>query len=398
MVNQLINAESVLSGYRRLFGGAEPTALVRAPGRVNLIGEHVDYNDGLVLPIAIDRGVFAVAGPSGSDDIQVYSTAFDETVTIALRRDGPSDGHDAGEWSAYPRGVAAELAAAGVTLAGTRIFADSDLPVGAGLSSSAALEVAVALGLLSVAGEHLPPSDIAHICRLAEHHYAGVPCGIMDQFVCTGAVANAAMLLDCREEAARHIPWPDDDVVVLVIDSRCRHKLSDGMYGERVRQCARAAEAVRSVEPAVQTLRDVTAEQLDACRSSMEPVVYRRARHVVTEIQRTCEAAAALERGDFTAFGKAINGSHDSLRDDYEVSSAELDDLVETARGVPGVFGARMTGAGFGGCVVVAATRDAVPRVEAAVRTCYNMKYGVTAHVMTTRACEGATTTEVPRP
>ncbi|MBN2560106.1 MAG: galactokinase [Phycisphaerae bacterium] len=449
----MVNVESLLSGYRRRFDGAEPTVCVRAPGRVNLIGEHVDYNDGLVLPIAIDRAVYGVAGPAEEDAISVFSASIDETAKFDLEplprplrqhgrlsgaepgwhrclgggdsgetsvppcdgdtgetpapqswgelpRDGPARLRDdrrpsAPGWDAYPRGVASELAGAGVRLAGTRIYLDSDLPIGAGLSSSAALEVAVALALLSVAAATLSRRQLAHVCRLAEHRYAGVPCGIMDQFVCAMAVAGGAMLLDCRDEHTRHIPWPDRDATVLIVDSQCRHKLADGAYADRVRACSMAADRLRAVDPSVRSLRDVNLRQLVEQQSSMEAPIFRRARHVVTEIQRTRDAAEALQRGDFAAFGRAMNASHDSLRDDYEVSSPQLDGLVEVVRGVPGVFGARMTGAGFGGCVVAVAPRDAVPHVESAVRKRYDTKYGVTAQVMVTHPCEGATTTRL---
>jgi galactokinase len=369
--------------------------LVRAPGRVNLIGEHVDYNDGLVLPIAIERATYAVAGAGEKDRIQVYSATRGESAEIDLRDNPPPDQP---RWDAYVRGVAAELAAAGVRLAGARLYIDSDVPSGAGLSSSAALEVAAALALLGVAGETLPPREVARICRRAEHRYAKVPCGIMDQFICAMGVAGAALLIDCRNEQATPIPWPSDGAVVLVIDSRCRHQLSDGTYAQRVRECALAAEAIRRAHPAVKSLRDAVPAQVVEQRAALPEAVFRRARHVVSEIQRTRTAAEALQKGDFAAFGKALDESHVSLRDDYAVSSRELDDLVDTVRGVPGMFGARMTGAGFGGCVVAVARREAVADVESAVRLGYDPRYGVTALVMVTRPSAGAQHVAQPPP
>lgn len=391
----MVNVEILCAAYRRRFGGGPPAAVVRAPGRVNLIGEHVDYNDGLVLPIAIERATHIAVGPSDRETFRLYSANVDQQVEFAVDdRSHP----EKGRWDAYGRGVAAELAQAGIRLAPANLYIESDVPVGAGLSSSAALEVATALALLFAAGTTMEAREVARICRLAEHHYAGVPCGIMDQFVCAMASPNAALLLDCRDQQIENIPWPAGDAVVVVIDSQCRHKLSDGTYAARVRECRRAVEQVRAVNPSVQSLRDVSPEQLIAQRERMEGTTFRRAHHVIGEIQRTRDAAAALRAGDFKRFGRAMNASHDSLRDDYEVSSPQLDDLVEVVRGVPGVFGARMTGAGFGGCIVAVAERSAVGSVEAAVRRDYDPRHGVTAPVLTTRPCEGARLTRLTHP
>ncbi len=391
----MVNVELLCAAYRQRFSGASPAALVRAPGRVNLIGEHVDYNDGLVLPIAIERATHIAVGPSDRETFRIYSANVDQQVEFAVDdRSHP----EKGRWDAYCRGVAAELARAGIKLAPANLCIESDVPVGAGLSSSAALEVATALALLFAAGTTLEAREVARICRLAEHHYAGVPCGIMDQFVCAMASPDAALLLDCRDQQIENIPWPAGDAVVVVVDSQCRHKLSDGTYAARVQECRRAVEQVRSASPSVQSLRDVSPEQLVAQRERMDGTTFRRAHHVIGEIQRTRDAAAALRAGDFQRFGRAMNASHDSLRDDYEVSSPQLDHLVEVVRGVPGVYGARMTGAGFGGCIVAVAERPAVHRVEAAVRQNYDPRHGVTAPVLTTRPCAGARLTRLTHP
>jgi len=389
----LVNAEDMVVAYRRRFAGSSPTVLVRAPGRVNLIGEHVDYNGGMVMPFAIDRAVYAVAGPAGGDRVSVYSTGPDALAEFDL--------HDirrpaAGSWEAYPRGVAAELLKVGAALRGAHLYLDNDLPVGAGLSSSAALEMAVALSLLSVAGVALPRLEVSRACRRAEHNYAGVPCGIMDQLVCGLAEAGSVLLIDCRDERTELVPWPSEDVVLLVIDSRCRHKLSEGTYGERVRQCGSAVEHLRKADSAIGSLRDATPERLRECGSTMTGLILRRARHVITEIDRTRAAAEAMRRGDFATLGRLMNESHFSLRDDYEVSSRELDDLTDVVRRVPGVFGARLTGAGFGGCIVAIAPRQTVGAVETAVRKQYDTLYGVSAEVVVTAPCQGATVAAVP--
>jgi galactokinase len=389
----VVNVEAMIQAYRRRFDESAATVAVRAPGRVNLIGEQVDYNGGLVMPLAIDRAVHAVAGPADGDRVSVYSRNLDALAEFDL--------HDiqrpaAGSWEAYPRGVAAELLKTGAALKGARLYLDSDLPVGAGLSSSAALEVAVALALLAIAGVTMPALEVSRACRRAEHNYAHVPCGIMDQLVCTLASAGNVLLIDCRDEHTEHIPWPSDDAALVVIDSQCRHKLSEGTYAERVRQCAAAVEHLRKSYPDIRSLRDATMPQLLEVSSSMDAVILRRARHVITEIERTAAAAEALRRGDFASLGSLMIESHLSLRDDYEVSSAELDDLTEVVRRVPGVFGARLTGAGFGGCIVALASQQAAGQIESAVRRRYDTRYEVTAEVMVTAPCQGATVAPLP--
>lgn len=383
----MVNAASLLQAYRRRFDGAEPLLLARAPGRVNLLGEHVDYNDGRVLPIAIEPAILIAAGPAEDGRIRVHATTFDETIEVDLHDPRV---HGVGRWGLYVIGVVKELAAAGVSLVGAQLVIGGDLPMGAGLASSAALEVAVALSLSGLAGATLAPDELARVCHRAERRHAGVPCGIMDPYVCVMATAQNVLHLDCRDERVEHIPWPEGDADILVLDSRCSHRLSDGIYAERVRQCAAAVEQIRRSDPTVRSLRDVTPRMLAEHEPSLDAVVHRRARHVVSEIRRTAEAVEALKCGDMATFGRAMNDSHESLRRDYEVSSPELDDLAAVARGVPGVFGARMTGAGFGGCVVALARRGAAEGVESAVRNRYDTHYGVTARLTVTRPCQGA--------
>jgi galactokinase len=377
------------AAYRRRFDGAEPSVFVRAPGRVNLIGEHVDYSGGLVLPIAIDRAVYAVAGPAAARRVVVHTSDLDASTEFDL---GNIHKPASPGWDAYPKGVATELLKSGAVLRGTNIYVASDLPVGAGLSSSAAFEVAVALALLSVAGTTMPPQKVSRLCRSAEHDYAGVPCGIMDQYACTLAAADHVLLIDCLDENTELIPWPTGDVVVLVIDSRCRHRLTEGMYADRVRQCMRAVEGLRIRHPEIHCLRQVSLQRLLEEQSRLDPVTFRRARHVVTEIERTRQAVEALRSGDFAALGRLMNESHRSLRDDYEVSSTQLDDLVAVVCGVPAVLGARLTGAGFGGCIVAVAGRQALPEIASAVRQRYDAPYGVRAEIMPSRPSAGAST------
>lgn len=391
----MVNPEPLPAAYRRHFDGDEATVLARAPGRVNIIGEHVDYNDGLVLPIAIDRATYAAAGPGRRPGLQIYTAAFDQSVHIDPTDNPPPTDTD---WTAYARGVAAGLMDAGVHLGPTQVFVDTQIPLGAGLSSSAAFEVALALALLTLADISLPSRDLARLCRRAEHDYARTPCGIMDPLVCTTAVADHAMLIDCRDESTDPIPWPDKQTVVLIADSQCRRALSDGTYAERVRQCAVASRSIHAGGRPVSSLRDVDLHQLEEARPDLNDTIYRRARHVITEIKRTRDAADALRRGDFPAFGRAMNESHRSLRDDYAVSSPRLDDLAEIIRSAPGVYGAKLTGAGFGGCVVAIAHADARQQVASLIRKRYDAKYGVTVELSETRPCSGAAASVIAHP
>ncbi len=388
----MVNADRLSARFREIYPGQSPSVLARAPGRVNLIGEHVDYNDGLVLPLAIDQAVYVVANRSGRDVTRAYSETVGASIEFDPRSVQPTD---CAGWGAYVQGVAAVLRDAGVTPGSVDLYIDGDLPLGAGLSSSAALEVAVAKALAALADVDMEPDRLARLCRRAEHEYAGVPCGIMDQLTCAAARAGTIMRIDCRDEAVEYLPWPDEKAVVLLVDSRCRHRLSQGLYAERVEQCRQALACFRQADPTLASLRDVLPRRLAEQSGRMPPDVAARARHVVMEIERTRIAADALRSGDLVTFGRAMNESHASLRDDYEVSSPQLDDLAAAVRSVPGVFGARLTGAGFGGCVVAVATRAAVGTVEPAIRADYDARYGVRAELMVTTPCDGAGVTRL---
>ncbi len=367
--------------------GCNCAVAARAPGRVNLIGEHTDYNDGFVLPMAIEHCTWVAAAPR--DDGHVHAVSLD------VRSEGlwPVDDWNAGRcapWTSYVAGVVSLLRQRGADLAGCDLLVRSDVPVGGGLSSSAALEVAAAQALAAIGGLVLEPTELADLCRAAEHQFAGVPCGIMDQYVSVLARADSALLLDCRARTWEHIPLDLNDHVVLVVDSGVRHRLAAGEYAARQRQCRQAVEYFQRVDPRVRALRDVGADVLQVHAPRMEPVAAARARHVVSENDRTLEAAGALRHGDLALLGRLMSASHRSLRDDYQVSCRELDLLVETIEMIPGVLGARMTGAGFGGCVVTIVRREAIPLVEAAVREKYDGAGFGPARIILTRAGRGA--------
>lgn len=330
------------------------TRCFRAPGRVNIIGEHTDYSDGFVLPIGFSAYTTVSATLRKDRRVEFHSHAFDETVAFELDDLGSRPATKFPAWGNYVFGVAAELANAGVALRGARLEIESDLPVGAGLSSSAALEVTTALAMLELAGATMSKTEIATLCRRAESRYAGVNCGIMDQYTVTICPPGHAMLLDCRSLETEFLPVPGE-IEMLIMHSGVRHELADSGYNERAAECARATRILAQEDAEVLALRDADLAVLDACKTELDDALFRRARHVITENARTLAAAEALRQGNFKMLGNLVRQSHESLRDDFEVSCAEIDRLVDTALGTDGILGARMIGGGFGGSVLALA-------------------------------------------
>ncbi len=387
----MVNTSDLMNRFQQAFPGSAPTLAVRAPGRVNLIGEHTDYNDGYVLPIAMSQCLYVMAAPADGDTIEVRSTAFaDQPARFSAADPGEPDAPGMPSWSSYTRGVAAMLVKRGIRLQPSRLLIHSEVPIGGGVSSSAALEVGSGLALLTLAGQTMDPVELALLCQEAEHQYAHSPCGIMDQFICALGKEYYALLLDCRSREFEHIPMPFDNAVLLVMNTQVKHEIGGGEYGIRRRQCEQAVEVLKGRYPQIQSLRDVKPTMLFAQRQALDPLIFRRAQHVVTEIQRTTEAADALRHGRLEDFGALMFDSHQSLRDDYEVSCPELDALVEIAREVAGVYGARMTGGGFGGCAIALVEQGAVEALQSAIASEYNHRFEKPALVYPTTASEGA--------
>ena len=374
------------AAFREAFG-REPALFVQAPGRVNLLGEHTDYNDGFVLPIAIGRAMRLALAPSGSARVRLFSLDFDQRSEFDLDR--PIQRDPAAFWSDYVRGVAVMLLDAGESLAGYDAVLSGDVPIGAGLSSSAALEVAAARSFQAVNRLTLSGVELARVCQRAENEFVGVNCGIMDQFVSLLGQRDHALLIDCRSLDYRLVPLPPD-VRVVVLDSGVRRDLATSAYNERRAQCEEGVRLLQQRLPRVQALRDVTPADLERYAATLPPVVRRRCRHVVLENQRVLDGVAALERGDVSAFGAAMNASHVSLRDDYQVSCPELDALVEAAGARPGCLGTRMTGAGFGGCTVNLVRAEAVGAFVPAVQAAYQAQTGRVPSALVCRAEDGA--------
>ena len=359
--------------------------VVRAPGRVNLIGEHTDYNDGFVLPAAIDLEIRIAYLPS--DDDRVELTRLDDGSRDGFRlRAGRAR---EGTWLDYVAGTAWSLAETGAPLKGLRGVVASTLPPNAGLSSSAAIELASAWAMLDDVAADVEPLALARLCQHAENAYVGVMSGLMDQFAEACGVAGAAVLLDCRSLEWRPVPLPDDIRLVVLHTGSKRH-LDGSEYNLRRSQCEAAVAAIALDDPAVTSLRDVTPFHLSAARTRMDPVAYKRAEHVLTENQRVAETVAALEAGDIAEVGVAFAASHASLRDRFEVVSPELDAMVEIATSVPGVVAARMTGAGFGGCTVNLVRPEAIDALRTVVERDYPARTGLQPMVLPVQAVAGA--------
>jgi galactokinase len=362
--------------------GVSSTAVAVAPGRVNLIGEHIDYCDGFVLPFAIERAVVIAAAPNGTPVAQV-ATSFDVQGAV-IPTGAPQEISDP-KWSNYLRGVIEGFRLRGIEVPGFDAFIISSLPVGAGLSSSAALECATATLLESFTGTFLGTREKALLAQKAEHDFAGVPCGIMDQFASAFGKEDQLILIDCRSGETEMVPFADPTLTILVSNTKVSHELSDGGYAARRKSTEDGLAAIGKP-----SWRDVTPSDLESAAAKMDAVTFRRSRHVVGEIGRTISAAAALKAGDFPTLGALMYASHDSLRDDFEVSCPELDHLVKTARGLEGVIGARMTGGGFGGSTVTLCEAGKAETIAAALVKSYEAEFGFAPEIFATRPAEGA--------
>jgi len=362
------------------------TRTFRAPGRVNLIGEHTDYNDGFVMPVAIDLSTWAKISPLETRKLQLHSENFGDDIEIDLddknvaRRD---------HWSDYPIGVAVMLEKAGHRLRGARLQIRGEVPIGSGLSSSAAVEVATACALTAISGVKIERRELALLCQRAENEFVGAHVGIMDQFISLFGEVQKALLLDCRSLEYRLLPLPDN-VRLIICNTMVKHELASSAYNERRAQCEEGVKHLAKFLPDVKALRDVTITELEQYGRDLSEVVYRRCRHVVTENARVLSAGEALEHGDLVYFGKLMGESHQSLRDDYEVSCRELDLMVEFAREVEGVYGARMTGGGFGGSTVNIVAVEHVEAFRAHVAERYEEATKLKPEIYICNASDGA--------
>lgn len=376
--------ETARSQFQAKFGAA-PDVVVAAPGRVNLIGEHIDYCDGFVLPMAIDRYTIVAAKATEADapgTAEFYSIDMDDTLSVPLDKIVKGD---RGFWGNYITGVLAGMTQQGSTIPPLQAVTLSNVPIGGGLSSSASLEVAVSTMVEAITDASIDPVAKGLICQKAEHEFVGVPCGIMDQFASVLCQKDHVLLLDCQDQSFEQIPFTNPDIAVLIINSEVKHELSGGEYAQRRSSCEKATRILE-----VDSFRDLTIEQVSAKRDSMDPVVFKRAKHVVGEIARTTDAAAALKADDWDKVGELMYASHNSLRDDFEVSCKELDILVELASKTEGVIGSRMTGGGFGGCTVTLVAGDKADAATESICKQYQQATGVNPTAFVTRPSQGA--------
>ena len=358
-----------------------------APGRVNLIGEHTDYNEGFVLPIAIERRTFVAGARRPDARVIVRSLTLEQTVEFDLFQPGPPQ---RGSWLDYVEGTARALLERGFALSGANLLIHSDVPAGAGLSASAALELSVGYALAALGGAADPDRlQLALAGQSAEHHYVGTRCGIMDQYICALALADHALKIDCRSLAYEPISLRLASACVLICDTRVKHELCTSAYNERREQCEAGVREIARQKPTVRALRDLSPTEFEALSPRLPALIARRCRHVVDENARTLAAARALESGNLAQLGELMSASHRSLRDDYEVSCPELDEAVAAVAAIPGVYGSRMTGGGFGGCTVSVLEREVVPRAIHAISERLRTRFQIEPRFFSTNAGVG---------
>jgi galactokinase len=360
--------------------------LFQAPGRVNLIGEHTDYNDGFVFPSAIDFHTRVAIAARQDQRLVIYSESYKESAEVDLANASVSSRK---HWSDYVVGVAVMLRKAGYAISGANILIDSNVPLGAGLSSSAALEVSIGLSLLGIAGLDVDRKQLALLCQHAENEFVGARCGIMDQFVCSQAKSDTVLLLDCRSLDYQLLPF-DSKFELVACNTMVKHELASNEYNHRRAECEEGVRRLAKVLPNVQALRDVKLSELETHRNWLTDVIYKRCHHVISENERVIQAANCLKGNDMPGFGQLMGASHRSLRDDYEVSCLELDVMVEIASKIEGVFGARMTGGGFGGCTINLVRTEKVDSFCEEVASKYAQRIGQRPEIYVSHPVGGA--------
>jgi galactokinase len=382
-----MDIESLKQEFRKLYG-SQPQVF-RAPGRVNLIGEHTDYNEGFVMPAAIDFSTWAAVALRSDSSFNLRSHAFAEPVSFNFA-DGQQPRHN---WSDYAVGIVEQIKQSGQRLSGADILIHGEVPIGAGLSSSAAIEVVIALSLLTLSRHLVDRTQLALLCQRAENEFVGMRCGIMDQFISCNGQRDHALMLDCRSLAFELLPLPPSTRMVIC-NTMVKHQHAAGEYNERRAACEEGVRILQRDRSEIRSLRDVSLEYLERNRDEFPDVIYRRCRHVVTENTRVQRAAIMLREGNLNGFGELMGQSHRSLRDDYEVSCRELDILVEIACRQPGLHGARMTGGGFGGCTINLVSAEHAASFRQGVATAYEQATGLAPEIYICTAADGASHVE----
>lgn len=384
-MEKTIRADEVLNRFEQTFG-APAKLVVHSPGRANIIGEHTDYNEGLVFPIAIEQKIVVAAAPNGLKRVRLHGQAFDESAEFELAELKRSR-----HWSDYVKGTVRELVRRKLDVQGFDAYIGGDLPIASGLSSSASLELAVSKTCQLLGGYEIDPLEDIKLARRAENQFVGVSCGIMDQFAIRMGQELHGVFIDCRDLKYELVRIPHEELVFVITYSGVKRGLGATAYRERQKQCLKGVQYFSTVNKSLSSLRDVTESFLQVSRENLDPVIYRRCRHVVTENQRVESTVNALRKPDMALFGELMNMSHESLKNDYEVSSRELDLLVDLTRQVPGVMGSRMTGAGFGGCTISLVQRTWVEEFKHRVGPAYSRITGLSPEFHVTQAARGVT-------
>ena len=381
----MIDKRILKEGFAKYFGEGEPRYFA-APGRINIIGEHTDYNGGFVLPGAVDKAISMAIRPNGTDIVNLISIDHDD-ATVFFRIGGPQPKE---QWASYFYGVIEEMRQRGATVGGFNAIFGGDVPLGAGMSSSAALESCVGTALNALFDLKFTKQELAKIGQMTEHHYIGVRCGIMDQFASLMGQEGHVVRLDCRSLMFDLVPFNPKGIEIVLIDTMVKHTLASSEYNVRRAQCEEGVAVIKKYRPEVELLRDVTIEELEAHRSEIDPVSYRRCAFVINENKRLMAACAAMEKGDFVEVGKQVYATHDGLSQEYGVSCPELDFIVNIAREHKDVLGARMMGGGFGGCVIALVKKEGVAAYVADVKERYQVKFDKDPRVIEVKISDGA--------
>jgi galactokinase len=375
----------IVSAFRSQFRSETEPKIYRAPGRVNLIGEHTDYNLGFVFPIALEMACYVVITPAKHGKLHMYSRDVDQQFETSV--DNIRGAKPVGEWSDYVVGVAQQLANAGIEIESSDLYIASEVPVGSGLSSSASLEIATAFALLG--SRSMPPLEIAQLGRRAETQFVGMPCGIMDQYASVFGRKRSAIQIDCRSLEHEYVMLPED-VKIVAVNSMVKHELGTSAYRQRVAECQTAVASIQPFDKSVESLRDVSLSFFEQIQDSIPPVPRRRARHVISDTQRVLDLAAAARANDLPEMGRLFIASHRSMQYDYEISCEEIDFLVDTAIKLPGVYGSRMTGGGFGGCTVNLLAPDAIGEFRERLASAYQERFAKAPVFYDCEPAEGA--------
>lgn len=381
----MMQIQTLIDEFRKRYD-AQPV-IYSAPGRVNLIGEHTDYNEGFVLPFAIDNRTYAACSKRNDGRVKAFSITLNAGVEFDVKDTLPPPEKD---WTLYIRGMVETLRRRNIDISGANLLIDSDIPFGGGLSSSAALEIAVGMALASVAGREIGNVELAFAGQEVEHEFAGVMSGIMDQFASAMSRRDHLLMIDCRSLETTQIPIDLGDLVFAVCDTKVKHELADSAYNQRRAECEQGVELLQNHIVGIKALRDVTLADFDRHKDILPEAVRKRCLHVITENSRTLKAADAIRRTDFTQLGRLMHDSHKSLKTNYEVSCPELDLLVATAAACGGVFGSRMTGGGFGGCTITLLETRSVEAFRTQITQAYASTFGSEPDIFLVRPSDGA--------